>query len=395
MVKKTIRMYLALTFVANVGGSFIFAMYVMFLLSRGMNLVEVNLINMFFFVTMFICEIPTGIFADVFGRKFSFVCACFILAASQLLYGFSHGFWFFALAEIIGAIGTTFWSGAFQAWLVDKLKYHGYNDSLDQVFAKEQQVIYFARIIGGLSGAYLAKVNIAYPWFASGIVMLACGIVAQIIMKEEYFVQQKFSFKVGRQSMVKISKVSFNFVKNSSPIRFILIIGLAMFFAVQGPNMQWQPFFAKNFGSIVGLGYLFVAISLALIIGARISPWLTKKIGNVRVGLILSQLLIGITILLTVAFKIFPVVLTFFLLNELARGIYYPMKDAYLNNNIPSEERATLISLESISHHLGGMIGLFVTGFLANHYSISVAWWVCGIVLIVSALIVSKNHHKI
>ena len=169
MIKSTIRLYLLFGLLTHLGISFISATYVVFLISRGLNLFEVNLVNLVFFTTIFIWEIPTGAVADVFGRKISFIVSCFLLSVSFFIYAASYSFWGFALAEAIGAIGTTFGSGAFQAWLVDKLKHHNYGGALIPVFVREQQIKQGAGIAGAIAGAFLADKDITFPWIAGGI----------------------------------------------------------------------------------------------------------------------------------------------------------------------------------------------------------------------------------
>src|SRR3989344_3967159 len=118
--KETIRHYLLLKSVSAFSISFIAAVYVTFLISKGLNLFEVNLVNFVFFTTLFICEISTGAFADVFGRKLSFLLSCSLFAVGMFVYGLADSFWGFAAAEAISALGNTFSSGAFQAWLIDR-----------------------------------------------------------------------------------------------------------------------------------------------------------------------------------------------------------------------------------------------------------------------------------
>jgi len=107
-----------------------------------------------------------------------------------------------------------------------------------------------------------------------------------------------------------------------------------------------------------------------------------------------SQVIIGAGILFTVVFKSVPIALSMFFIHEMARGLFRPLKDVYLNDNIPSKERATLISFESISHHLGGMVGLVFSGFVAEKINIPTAWILSGGVLIVSTLLLLKNNVK-
>src|SRR3989344_7391935 len=104
MVKSTIRLYLLLKALSTLGISFISAVYVTFLLSKGLNLFEVNLVNAVFFTTLFLFEIPTGAFADIFGRKASVIAACLLFSLGMFVYAASGSFWAFALAEVTAAI---------------------------------------------------------------------------------------------------------------------------------------------------------------------------------------------------------------------------------------------------------------------------------------------------
>jgi sugar phosphate permease len=92
--------------------------------------------------------------------------------------------------------------------------------------------------------------------------------------------------------------------------------------------------------------------------------------------------------------SILPTALVFFLLHEVLRGVFGPIKDAYLHDNIPSEVRATVVSFESLAHHVGGAIGLMVTGFVAKQYGIPAAWLLSGIALAGGSLLVARNTRQ-
>ena len=80
MKTKIIRQYYVLSCLFSAGGlSVISAIYVTYLIKNGLDLFQVNLVNAIFFFTLFVCEIPTGAFADLFGRKKSFVIACVLM----------------------------------------------------------------------------------------------------------------------------------------------------------------------------------------------------------------------------------------------------------------------------------------------------------------------------
>ena len=394
MIQKTIKQYLVLTGLTKFGMGFISAMYVTFLISKGLNLFEVNLVNFVFFTTMFIYEIPTGAFADVFGRKASYVVSCFLLGISMFVYGASGSFWGFVLAEAIGAIGATFSSGAFQSWFVDKLNHHGYEGDRTYLFAKEQQVAQGSGILGAVMGAAIADYSMVLPWIIGGTILLVTGVTASIWMKEEYFVRQELSFRSGMESMKNVAQASIHYGVRNKVIRFILVIGAMQFVAVQAPNMQWQPFFKQFLKSQLSLGVLFATMTLGLMVGAALAPRFLEKIKDEKKSLVITQILIGLGIAGSVVWNVFPAAITMFLVHEMARGIFKPLKDVYLHANIPSKERATLVSFESIAHHGGGMIGLLLSGFLAEHVGIRITWALLGAALTISALLVAKNGYK-
>ena len=80
-----------------------------------------------------------------------------------------------------------------------------------------------------------------------------------------------------------------------------------------------------------------------------------------------------------------------FFIHQLPRGMVSPIKDAYLNSNIDSKERATILSFESIAHHFGGAIGLLLSGLLARSAGIPFTWLVFGLFLVIGTTLIAKN----
>lgn len=390
MIRSTIREYYILSALMRSGISMITAMYVTFLISKGLNLFEVNIVNFVFFITLFFCEIPTGAFADVFGRKASFIVSCLLFALSMLMYGFSETFWGFIAAEIVGGVANTFSSGAFRAWFVDKLHHHGYTGRLEPIFARAQQIRHGVGILAALLGAWLADYSMALPWFIGAGCFILTAVMA-IKIKEEYFIPQRFSFRAGFEAMKETVRASIAYGVNSKNVRFVLILVIVQIFAIQAPNMQWQPFFRNNVTDQTTLGFIWAGMALSMMLGAWLAPKLLRKIQDERRTLVICQIIIGAGITLTAVIDVLPITLLVFMLHEVARGGFEPIKEAYLHDNIPSKQRATIESFESLAHHGGGMVGLLVSGFLALRAGIPLTWTILGLTLIVTTLMIAKN----
>ena len=389
--RRLIRQYYTLSCLFNAGGlSIISAIYVSFLMRNGMSLLQVNLVNTAYFLTLFVCEIPTGAFADIFGRKTSFVAACGLMSASMFIYGSSHTFAGFALAEIVGAVGSTFRSGAFQAWFVDGMKHHGYDGDLRPIFGRESFIRQVGGAIGAVAGSYMSACHAALPWFVGGIFLAVTTFVAWRTMEEEYFVHKSFSWKRGFAAMRDVAISSMRYGSSHKAVRFILIMTCMQIFAVQPLNMYWQPYFKGLNVSESHLGYFFVAMMAAVTAGAYISSRI-RCVGTEKKMIIRTQALTGVLIVATVLVPGLPLAAVMFTLHELPRGCWNPMIDSYLQKRIPSGERATITSFCAIAPHIGGAFGLVVSGLIAQSCGIATSWAVAGIALIVGALLIGKN----
>jgi len=394
MIKRTIYLYLFFILLSKFAISFIAATYVIFLMSHGLDIFQVGVVNAVFYVTLLICEIPTGVFADIFGRKISYAFSYFLFSASMFVYSASNSLPGFMTAEAIGAIGFTFGNGSFDAWLKDKLDFHGYEKSkLRAVFSQKSQIGQIASGVGALIGAFLGGFNLAFPWIASGIMFFAGGILVVLLLKEEYFDKKKVSFSESISFTKNAIKQGFK----NKVICFVVMMTLIQVFILQAPNMQWQPFFSKFVAEKSSLGYIFFGLSLAIAAGSFLSLWLLKKMKNSEKGfLVASQVLMGAGMILAGALRIFFLCLPAFLLHEFARGLFAPIKDNYINQSIPekTKERSTLLSIESMSHHIGGAFGLLASGFIAKQLSIPATWIIFGGFLIIITLLISRNGKR-
>lgn len=385
MTKKIVTQYMTVRILHACATGMIASIYATYLGSHGLNLFEVNLVNCFYFLTLFITEIPTGAFADVFGRKTSYVLSCFISATGFLLYAYASSFWQFVTAEVVVGIGVTFASGAFQAWLFDSLQHHGYDGDIKHVFAHAQIWPKVASMFAAYVGSQAAQYSMHLPFCMEGVVLCVEGTLVLFWLTEEYFQKQPFSFKLGLHSMREMVEHTITYgVKNTS-IRFLLLVGILQTLCVQAPNMQWQPFFRNQSLHVGLLGYVSVAIACALMCGSYIAKHITVQPSQEKRMLVLCQVMTGLC-LVGAVYAPFPYSLVLFILHEIPRGMYVPIKDKFLHDNIPSHARATVSSFESTAPHLGSIVGLLGSGYVADQYGIGHTWVCSGLVLILFTL---------
>ena len=391
MQKKVISQFYLLSCLFSLGSNaLIGSVYVTFLMKNGLSLFEVNLVNTCFFLTLFLCEIPTGACADIFGRKTSFLIACGLLCLSMFIYGSSHTLVGFIIAEILGAAGSTFRNGAFRAWLVDSLKHHGNDGPHQKIFARSEFYCKATSAIGAVIGAYLASFNMAWPWFVGGTIMVATFVVARKIMKEEYFERRTLSIREGVSSMIDVARTSIRYGKEDSAVRFILAVTFIQIFSVMAFNMYWQPHLKNHGMQPVYFGYVYFGIMALTALGLFIVAQIDCG-GREKRAIVIIHTVTGVCMIAAACMTSMPLILVFFLLHEIPRGSIQPVISSFLHHRIPSGERATIDSFCSIAPHIGGAIGLLLSGVIAQKFGISVAWIVSGIILTGGALLLSRN----
>src|SRR5688572_25756035 len=152
--RKVQRIYLTLLLFNTLAASLIWGINTLFLLDAGLTNLEAFAANAFFTAGFVLFEIPTGVVADLRGRRTSYLVGLLTLAISTLLYLYmwyvSAGFWAWAISSLFLGLGFTFLSGAFEAWLADALNSTGYEDKLEKVFAKGEIVEGAAMLAGSI-----------------------------------------------------------------------------------------------------------------------------------------------------------------------------------------------------------------------------------------------------
>lgn len=374
MAKKVLRKFYAVAFFNGLVFSFFFATYAVFLRAAGLNLWQLNLVNAIFMFSMFILEIPTGVFADMVGRKRSFVFSCVILSVSFLAYYFATGFYWFVLAEIIGAIGMTFASGAFEAWMVDSVKARDRNYDMTHAFTRFTQIEQIGVILGVIIGGYAGKINLALPWLMSSIGLLLLGVYAERRMDESP-VGQNDESSPEKPKLAVLIKESVVMFRDNGSIRKITGLAFCFSFACVAANMYWAIRLTEDLQvNQAHLGWIFSLFMIMMAFGSQAATKIANRIKNEIGAINLSFSLLAAGISGAAIGGSVGAVLPLLMVHQFARGVYRPIKQNYTNECIPSDKRATILSMQSMIEGLAAFLGLLVSGFIADHYGVRGAW---------------------
>src|SRR5260221_4243692 len=270
-VGHIMRCYYTVWGAYSLANGFLFAVYPLFLRSRGLNQFQMNSVLATYFAVTFLTDVPTGAFADALGRRRSFVLGCLIRLTAFMVYFSAHAYPIFLVAESIDGIGTTFCNGAIDAWGVDALDDAGFSGLKDRLFSRISQLMNIGFMTSALIGTYVADVNIAWPWLMSAAGYAISAIVGASLMRE----------RPGRHTHIEFSKIPAQVIdrivvgfRRGFRSRTIVMLSLAngIFFAASAPYwLEWPQYVNDSYGlGIWVVGWVYCLLTIGRLVGAEI-----------------------------------------------------------------------------------------------------------------------------
>ena len=388
--RRVRRIYLLLTLLSTLAASLIWGINTLFLLDAGLSNVQAFAANAFFTAGMMIFEVPTGVVADIWGRRISYLLGATTLVLSTLLYVYmwqTHApFWAWAIGSIILGLGFTFFSGATEAWLVDALAFTKSKLTLEQVMAKGQIVGGAAMLTGSIAGGFIAQsTNLAVPYVVRSVILGLTFIAAVVWMKDLGFTPDR-----SRGAMVEMRRVvreSIDAGWKNPPVRWLMLAA----FCTGGVNMfafyALQPYLLQLYGDpgafgIAGLAAAIIA-GTQMIAGVFVSR-LRGMFSHRTNALIVISLTSTASIAVLGLTSSFPVALVAVIVWGLTFSMGMPIRQAYINGIIPSEQRATVLSFDSLMASAGGVISQPALGRVADISGYPAAYLVTSAIQVVA-----------
>jgi MFS family permease len=378
---KTVRRtYYVLTAGNTLAASLIWGINTIFLLDAGLTNFQAFAANACYTAGMVLFEIPTGIVADRWGRRVSFLCGTLTLAASTALYVLlwqlrSPFSWWAVVSALLG-LGFTFFSGATEAWLVDALTATRFEGQLESVFGRAQVVSGAMMLSGSVAGGYLAQLtNLGVPYVARAAILVGVFVLAFFAMHDIGFTPDREERPLTEMRQILGSSVEHGL--KVPPVRAIMLagmfsggVGIYVFYAL-------QPYLLDLWGNqrAYGIAGLVAAIGAgAQIIGGLLTPRVRRAFRRRTSALLILQVVSVLMLAVIGLIGNFWVVVAAMTLSSLAASASRPIRQAYLNGMIPSQQRATILSFDSLITSAGGIVAQPVLGKSADIWGYQVSF---------------------
>ncbi|TFC06979.1 MFS transporter [Cryobacterium adonitolivorans] len=394
------RTYLILLLGNTLAASFIWGINTLFLLDAGLSNFEAFAANAFFTVGMVIFEIPTGVVADTVGRKASYLLGTITLSVTTALYWmlwvWHSPFVWWAIVSVLLGLGFTFFSGAVEAWLVDALTSTGYTGSLEAVFGRGLVVTGIAMFAGSVLGGVIAQAtNLGVPFLVRAGVLVIMFIYAFVVMRDLGFTPDRSRGPVKATRLVLSESIEHGLKRRS--VRYMILsapfasgVGFYAFYAL-------QPYLLELYGdpsaySIAGLAAAI--LSLAQVVGGVVAPRIRTLFAKRTSTVIGASLLSVVSLVVLGLNSLFWLAVVFLMVWGFVFAVAEPVRQAYLNDMIPSKQRATVLSFDSLFGSLGGVFIQPALGRSADLWGYGASLMIGGLVELIGVPIMLASRRQ-
>lgn len=351
----------------------------------GLNPLQLVLVGTMLEATTFLFEIPTGVMADTYSRRLSVISGIVLLGAGILIQGTIPTFTGMLLAMFVMGIGYTFISGAGDAWITDEIGV----ENAGQIFIRAGQIGRVVGLVGIGVSVGLATLEITLPIILGGLLMLGSAIFLFLFMPENGFQPKPANERNTWKSMTGTFKGGVQLVQMRPILMSFILMALLYGVFSEGFDRLRTPHILDNFDfptspepvvwfGMIGAAESLIAMGAAEIVRRRLDMNNPKHLSQ---AMIVCYAGMSITIVGFALSGNLLVALVFFWATGVLLSVSRPIETTWLNHNIDSSVRATVISMTAQTNACGQIFGGPAVGLAAISVSLRAALTVVGVLV--------------
>ncbi len=355
-------------------------------IESGKSLTEAAYSLGIFFLSIALLEVPTGFFADRFGKKLSTISGILLVSIGFFINGLNPPEFLSLSTFALVGLGFTLMSGASTAWLYDLAK----KESLFQhevFFFRVEMIGRTATFIGAFISVSLLKINPDFMWIGIGTIGILAFFIGQRLPNDK---QNKTIEVQGLTIFID----AFESIKK--PTVFWLILA-SVFFGIESSirNLIYQPYvISLNSGNVWYLAIFQSTLAIARLLGITFYQKKLKKFNRSIGFAVFSMIIFALAEFVAARASSFLIFVIFYSLAIFTLGWFFPIKDSHFNQNLTDKSRATVLSIDSMTENIFSALGCFVlSGFLTTE-PINQFWNYGGIFLLGTAFSVFMSSPK-
>ena len=347
---------------------------VLFFEKHGLSITQIMILQATYSFSVALFEIPSGFFADIYGRRLSLVYGSILTFIGYLIFSFFSGFNEFFIAEIFLGIGGSLISGADSALIYDTLLELEEDSDYTKIEGKNYGIGNISEGLAGILGGFLAVTSLNLPVYIQTAVLFFSIPIAYSL------VEPKSSFKLAKsfKSILLIVKETFS---NKSKLKWYIIYSSAM--GIGTLSIAWfvQPFLMEIKTPLVYYGIIWASLNII----AGITSYYSYFFNSSNILIVISLMMI--MSLIALGFNISLYGFIFIVAIYIIRGIITPNLRNLININSSSERRATVLSLRSFVIRISFAVIAPILGYVTDVYDISYVFYSLALIVGITSLL--------
>jgi len=366
-IYRNLAVSIIIQFLSAVAETLFAVILVVYLLEvKGLSISEVGLVNSVYFFTVLLLDYPTGVLADIIGRK-TCVCLGYLFQVfTPLLIMLGNSLWVLVLAEAIYGIGTVLISGAEEALVYDYAEVRSIDRALvAKAFSYMQMFTNIGMVVASLCSSILVSLSMDASFLASSIIFLTAFSAS--LLYEEVVRSKPIQ---GSRGYINALIDGASIAVNDKALRLLLLVSVVGAFPQTVFVLSWQPITASSLEARL-LGPVFLVFQLSAALGGFIASRVAKRNQATQyfIKIISLSLVIRFLVYLVIATTggNTVVYIGMIILWELLFGLARPYTVMVNNRFIPSKYRASILSLfSSIGRGSFGVANIVVSALFSN-----------------------------
>lgn len=361
----------------------IWFVFLLFLLSKGLNYTQAILLDSIAAAIALVFEVPSGILADRVSRKTILVVGEVIITINYLVLYFSDLYLLFVVGAILNGLGMAFVSGTGEAFIYDSFveqkKEEDYLKFTSDVNKWGFTVVAFVTLIA----TYIFEIRNSLPMLITIIMQLGC-IVCICNIHEPQRVKRREYEKFSLRTELKVQKDNIGKIFNTNGLIEIFLLYVLMIEIVSNINYSTQAYLPFLGLEIKYLGAIMFVFNIVSALGAKIAKRISVngKVWVVLYAIILFILSLG-NLYLAIGGLIF---------SRLISGFIWPVLSNETNKRIDSDERATMLSYLNLFSSIMPLLVDPMIGMGFDNYGISKTYFIMGLVLVLMFMVWARRE---
>jgi DHA3 family tetracycline resistance protein-like MFS transporter len=330
-------------------------------------------------LTCLVFQVPTGLFADAFSRRWSVAVGCGLTGAGFILEGAVPQFVTILAAQVIWGIGATLSDGAEDAWITDEVG----EERAGPLFLRASQFGQVAGFAGIFVGVGLASIRLNLPIVVGGGLLVVLGVYLFLAMTEAGYKAIPREARSSWAGMAAGARSSLSTIRKRPLILTILAITVVWGLSSEGVDRLYQVHFLRDIGlptfaglppvlwfGLISGGSALIGIAVTQVIRRRLDLENHAHVARLLLGCTaVRALMLGGFALATNL----PVGIGFIWVAGAFQRAVAPVHRAWLNRSLDPSNRATLFSVDGQADAMGQIVGGPILGFVASGISIRAA----------------------